>query len=352
MRRRPPPVLAVLAALAALAALPVFGPGARAAEPPPAADPASAAPSATAGEPPAPPAADPASAPPPPAPPARSATRPPVRPAPGAGHQARRERAREQAFERTEDAALPMTPGQLEALIRSLETTEAVSSAQSPPETVMTAEALNLNAARPPVVRVGQGFGTGILFTDRTGKIWPITAYQGFNRSLFDVSASTTSGDKDDLPTVLVVQPVASRGAGNLVVALKGLETPVVLTLALGQRAVDARKEYQLPLPGPNAAPEYRAARPGGVGGDLLNVLNGLPPSAAATRVQIGGVEPEAMAWRDGDALYLRTVAEVYSPEYRERATHPGGLRAYKLPDVPVLLVSFDGNLTEATLKE
>ena len=245
-----------------------------------------------------------------------------------------------------------MTPGQLEALIRSLETTEAVSSSQSPPEAVMTAEALNLNAARPPVVRVGQGFGTGILFTDRTGKIWPITAYQGFNRSLFDVSASTTSGDKDDLPTVLVVQPVASRGAGNLVVTLKGLETPVVLTLALGQRAVDARKEYKLPLPGPNAAPEYRAASPGGVGGDLLNVLNGLPPSASATRVQIGGVEPEAMAWRDGDALYLRTVAEVYSPEYRERATHPGGLRAYRLPDVPVLLVSFGGNMTEATLKE
>ena len=277
---------------------------------------------------------------------------PPVRPAPGAGHQARRERARERAFERTEDAVMPMTPEQLEALIQSLETTEAVSSSQSPPEAVMTAEALNLNAARPPVVRVGQGFGTSLLFTDRTGKIWPITAYQGFNKGLFDVSASTTSGDKDDLPTVLVVQPVASRGAGNLVVTLKGLATPVVLTLALGQRTVDARKEYKLPLPGPNAAPEYRAASPSGVGGDLLNVLNGLPPSAAATRVPIGGVEPEAMAWRDGDALYVRTVAEVYSPEYSERASHPSGLRAYRLPDVPVLLVSFNGHLTELTLKE
>lgn len=290
----------------------------------------------------------------PPAPGDSSATvpPPPVQPPPGAGHQARRERARERAYERTEDAVLPMTPAQLEALIQSLETTEAVSSSQSPPEAVMTAEALNLNAARPPVVRVGQGFGTSLLFTDRTGQIWPITAYQGFNKGLFDVSASTTSGDKDDLPTVLVVQPVASRGVGNLVVTLKGLATPVVLTLALGQRTVDARKEYQLPLPGPNAAPEYRAASPSGVGGDLLNVLNGLPPSVAATRVQIDGVEPEAMAWRDGDALYVRTVAEVYSPEYRERASHPSGLRAYRLPDVPVLLVSFNGNLTEATLKE
>jgi len=298
-----------------------------------------------------------ASAPPPDPPPAAggssaTAPPPPVQPPPGAGHQARRERARERAFERTEDAAMPMTPEQLGALIQSLSITEAVSSSQSPPEAVMTAEAMDLNAARPPVVRVGQGFGTSLLFTDRTGKIWPITAYQGFNKGLFDVSASTTSGDKDDLPTVLVVQPVASRGAGNLVVTLKGLETPVVLTLALGQRTVDARKEYRLPLPGPNAAPEYRAARPGGIGADLLNVLNGLPPSAAAVRVPIGGVEPEAMAWRDGDALYLRTVAEVYSPEYDQRASHPSGLRAYRLPDVPVLLVSFNGHLTELTLKE
>jgi intracellular multiplication protein IcmK len=339
-RRRFAAVLAVVLG-ASLAASSARAPAAAA--PPPDPPPAAGASSATAPPPDPPPAAGGSSATAPPS---------PVRPQPGAGHQARRERARERAFERTEDAAMPMTPAQLGALIQSLETTEAVSSSQSPPEAVMTAEALDLNAARPPVVRVGQGFGTSLLFTDRTGKIWPITAYQGFNKGLFDVSASTTSGDKDDLPTVLVVQPVASRGAGNLVVALKGLDTPVVLTLALGQRTVDARKEYQLPLPGPNAAPEYRAASPGGVGGDLLNVLNGLPPSAAAVRVPIGGVEPEAMAWRDGDALYLRTVAEVYSPEYDQRASHPSGLRAYRLPDVPVLLVSFNGNLTELTLKE
>ena len=284
----------------------------------------------------------PPAAPPPPA----------AKPPPGTGHQARRERARERAFEQTEDATLPMTPEQLEALVRSLETTETASLGHSPPETVMTAEGLNLNAQRPPVVRVGQGFGTSIIFTDRTGKIWPITAYQGFNRGLFDVSASTTTGNKDDLPNVLVVQAVASRGAGNIVVILKGLETPVVLTLALGQRTVDARKEYKLPLPGPNAAPEYHPASPGGIDAALLNVLNGLPPTAAARRVETGGVEPEAMAWRDGDDLYLRTVAELYSPEYSQRASHPSGLRAYKLAHAPVLLVSFNGNMTEMVIKE
>ena len=277
----------------------------------------------------------------------------PVSPAAGAtGPQARREQARERAFEQTEDATVPMTPEQLQSLIQSLDTAEAISSAHRPPETVMTAEALDLNATRPPVVRVGQGYGTSLLFTDRTGKAWPITAYQGFNDQLFVVSASTLTGDKEDVPSVLVVQPVASRGAGNLVVTLKGLETPIVLTLALGQNTLDARKEFKLPLAGPNAAPEYRAPSPQGIETGLLNVLNGLPPTASATRVEIRGVEPEALAWRVGKALYLRTVAEVYSPEYRQRASHPSGLHAYQLPDVPVLLVSFNGHLTELTLQE
>ncbi|NMQ21343.1 hypothetical protein E4P82_20340, partial [Candidatus Competibacter phosphatis] len=190
---------------------------------------------------------------------------PPLNPPVERGHQARRERARDRAFEQTEDTLTPMTPDQLHSLIRSLEITEAVAADQRPPEAVMSAEALNLNATRPPVVRVAQGFGTSIVFTDRTGAIWPITAYQGFNDKLFAVSASTTSGDKDDLPTLLVVQPVAGAGAGNLVVTLKALHTPVVLSLALGQKTIDARKEFKLPLAGPNAATEYHAASPTGI---------------------------------------------------------------------------------------
>lgn len=295
--------------------------------------------------------ADPAlAAPLPPGSPSVPPPAPPLASRPAA--QAQRERAREEAFEQLEDQAFPLTPEQLHTLIQSLEMTEAVSATHREPETVMTAEPLRLDAARPPVVRVGQGYGTSLLFTDRTGKAWPITAYQGFNERLFVVSASTITGDKDDLPSVLVVQPVARRGAGNVVVTLKGLETPIVLTLALGQNTVDVRKEFKLPLAGPNAALEYHAASPAGIETALLNVLNGLPPVAQAQRVTLRGVEPAALAWRTAEALYLRTVAEIYSPEYQQRAADPSGLRAYKLPDVPVLLASFNGQLTEIVMDE
>lgn len=268
------------------------------------------------------------------------------------GRQARREQARERAFETTEDALAPMTPEQLQSLIQSLETTEAISSSHHPPEQAMTTEALDLNAPRPPVLRVGEGFGSSVVFVDRTGKIWPITAQQGFNKNLIAVEASTVTGDKSDLPTVLTVQAKASAGASNLIVILKDLETPVVISLVLGQKTIDSRKAYKLPFPGPNASPEYHPSSPNGVGSDILNVLNGLPPVASATRVQISGGDPDAMAWRAGDHLYLRTVAEVYSPEPIDQSRHPSGLRAYKLSDVPVHLVSFNGNMIEITTKE
>ena len=154
------------------------------------------------------------------------------------------------------------------------------------------------------------------------------------------MSASTTSGHKDDLPTILVVQPVRRAGRRQPGRDAQGPATPVVLSLALGQKTIDARKEFKLPWPGPNAATAYHAASPTGIDAALLDVLNGLPPSAAAIRVQIGGVEPDAMAWRDGDALYLRTVAgTVQPPKYRQQASQPSGLHAYQLPDVPVLLM-------------
>ncbi|MEE4377685.1 MAG: DotH/IcmK family type IV secretion protein [Candidatus Competibacteraceae bacterium] len=270
-----------------------------------------------------------------------------------AGRQTLREDAREQAFETTEDQLMPMTPDQLQTLIESLETTEALSSMHTPPEMNQDSEPLDLNAAQPPILRVVQGYGTSIIFTDRTGRVWPLTGDQGFNEGLFSVTANSISGNPEDLPSVLVVQPLASQGTGNLVVTLKGLETPIVLTLALGQQVVDVRKEYKLPLPGPNAEPEYQAVSPRNIEPALLNVLNGLPPVASAIQVEVHGVEPEAMAWRVGDDLYLRTVAEVYSPEYSQRASNPNGLlHAYKLPHVPVLLVSFNGSMTEIITQE
>jgi intracellular multiplication protein IcmK len=177
-----------------------------------------------------------------------------------------------------------------------------------------------------------------------------MTAYQGFNTNLFVVAAHAVSGHPEDLPTVLVIQPTARYGAGNVLVALQGLETPIVLTVVLGQTQVDVRKEFKLRLAGPRAAPEYAPPAPAPVDRTLIDVLNGLPPQPDAQPVNLAGVEPDARAWRVGDYTYLRTLAEIYSPAYEDRASSPSGLHAYKLRTVPVLLASHRGQMVEIRL--
>lgn len=248
---------------------------------------------------------------------------------------------------------MPMNPEQIKTVIQSLETHERLASepASPPPEAVMEAELLDLTTRTPPVVRAAQGYGASVIFTDRTGRAWPMTAYQGFNPNLFVVAAHAVSGDKEDLPTVLVIQPTARYGTGNVLVALQGLETPIVLTVVLGQTQADARKEFKLRLAGPRAAPEYAPPPPAPVDRALIDVLNGLPPQPDARPVDLAGVEPEARAWRVGEYTYLRTLAEIYSPAYEDRASSPSGLHAYKLRAVPVLLASHRGQMVEVRVQ-
>ena len=269
------------------------------------------------------------------------------------GALAERERQRAQAHQRVLDLLMPMNPEQIRTVIQSLETHERLASepASPPPEAVMEAEPLDLAARTPPVVRAAQGYGASVVFTDRTGRAWPMTAYQGFNPNLFAVAAHAVSGDPEDLPTVLVIQPTARYGTGNVLVALQGLETPIVLTVVLGQAQADARKEFKLRLAGPRAAPEYAPPAPAPVDRALIDVLNGLPPQPDARPVDLAGVEPEARAWRVGAYTYLRTLAEIYSPAYEDRASSPSGLHAYKLRAVPVLLASHRGQMVEVRVQ-
>ena len=63
--------------------------------------------------------------------------------------------------------------------------------------------------------------------------------------------------------------------------------------------------------------------------------------------MNLAGAEPDARAWQVGDYTYLRTLAEIYSPAYEDRASSPSGLHAYKLRTVPVLLASHRGQMVE-----
>ena len=274
---------------------------------------------------------------------------------PPPGQYAAKERVKHGEYQRVLELLMPLQAQQIEQIIQSLDVNERLSSAPAspPPAPIMAVEALKLDARTPPVVRVAQGYGASIVFTDSTGKAWPMTAFQGFNDQLFVLRANSISGDPQDLPTVLTIQPTAPYGMGNALVTLKGLETPIVLTISLGQSEVDVRKEFRLAKPGPNARPQYAAAPlPPRAEPALLNVLNGLPPQASARAVALQGAEPEARAWAVGGHYYIRTRAAIYSPAYEQRSSSTTGIHAYKLRKTPVILASVDGAMTELLLED
>ncbi len=273
---------------------------------------------------------------------------------PAPGQYAAEQSRKNQDYQRVMELLMPLTPEQIERVIQALDVNERISSkpAELPPAPVMQVENLSLTARTPPVVRLAQGYGASVVFTDNTGQSWPMSAYQGFNDGLFVVKANTISGDQEDLPTVLTIQPTAAYGMGNALVTLKGLETPIVLTIALGQGQVDVRKEFRLALPGPNAQPQYREPLPARVEPALLNVLNGLPPLASAQPVSLQGAESEARAWQVGPHYYIRTMADIYSPAYEQRSSSPSGVHAYKIAKTPVMLASHNGAMTELLIED
>ena len=69
---------------------------------------------------------------------------------------------------------------------------------------------------------------------------------------------------------------------------LKGQDTPVMITLMPGQRAVDYRVDMRVPGLGPNASPTM-SSLPESANPQLLNFLNGIPPNAAKALTVDGG---------------------------------------------------------------
>lgn len=86
-----------------------------------------------------------------------------------------------------------------------------------------------------------------------------------------------------------MIQATSLYNVGNLAVQLRGLETPVMVTLISGQKAVDYRIDLRVPGNGPNAKALLGRSLPQSADPALLNILEGVPP-AGNTALKISGV--------------------------------------------------------------
>ncbi|MDI9817884.1 MULTISPECIES: DotH/IcmK family type IV secretion protein [unclassified Legionella] len=246
-----------------------------------------------------------------------------------------------QAFEGVTRQLFPLTPEQLMRLKQLYHASEYAQSATAgtPPKPTATSQFVNLSpGSTPPVIRLSQGFVSSLVFLDSTGAPWPISAYDLGDPAAFNIQWDKTGN-------TLMIQSLKLYTYGNLAVRLRGLNTPVMLTLIPGQKAVDYRVDLRVQGYGPNAkSMPMEEGIPPNVSDLLLHVLDGVPPPGSQRLTVSGG---DARAWLLNDRMYVRTNLTILSPGWIGSMTSADGMHAYEMQKSPVLLVSWHGKVMQ-----
>lgn len=238
----------------------------------------------------------------------------------------------QRAFANVVEKQLPMTPEQIISLHNAFEETQKV--AANPPDVparpATSSILVNLSPnSAPPVIRLGAGYISSLVFVDSTGQPWPIQAYSVGDPNAFNIQW-------DQKGNTLLVQADTFYKRSNLAVMLKDLNTPVMLTLLPGQTAIDYRVDLRIPGAGPNAT-YFQADLPNAADPILLDVLNGVSLRGAKALRVIGG-DNYSQAWLLNNKLYLRTSLTVISPAWKAIMSSIDGMHAYELQPSSVIL--------------
>lgn len=236
----------------------------------------------------------------------------------------------DEAFSGVVGQMLPMSPEQINRL-RSIFNESQKAAAMPPgipPRPVTSSVLVNLSPqASPPVIRLGAGYISSLVFMDSTGQPWPIQSY-----SIGDPTAFNIQWDKKS--NTLLIQASSFYKRSNLAVILNGLDTPVMLSLLSGQEVIDYRVDLRVPGLGPNAV-YVQNGLPDSANPILLDVLNGIPPKGSKTLKVSGG---DCQAWLLNNRLFLRTSLDVISPAWKSVMSSADGTHAYELQVAPVVL--------------
>ena len=186
-----------------------------------------------------------------------------------------------------------------------------------------------------PIVRIGSGMVSSLVFTDKSGKVWPITSYTLGDPAAFGVSWNKKSG-------VLMVQGKKLFGQSNVAVMLSGMKVPVMITLVLGQSKWDYLDYIQIQkyMPSDQGISTPKIAQAPSY---LTSVLNGVPPSGAKALRTTGSLGTSV--WEYNGKYLMLTQSTLLSPGFVSRADGPNGYHAYELQAAPYVILSNHGKI-------
>jgi intracellular multiplication protein IcmK len=251
----------------------------------------------------------------------------------------------EAAFNMMMQQNMPLTPQQVIRLRQLIDSSQRAAAIPPtvPPKPVSSTLIINLApGATPPAIRLAQSYVSSVVFVDSTGAPWPIAAYD-----IGDPKATNIQWDGKS--NILLIQAVTPYSAGNLVIRLQGLQTPITLELISGQRVVDYRTDIHVPGIGPNSSDlPTGTGLPESANQLLLSVLDGVAPPGSKVLNVRGG---DCQAWLLGDKMYLRTRFTVLSPGWVGKMSSPDGMYAYEIQRTSSVLISQYGNPVELKIE-
>ena len=258
------------------------------------------------------------------------------------------EEIRTEAFDAAITGMFPLSPDQIEGLLKRYDTTQRA--AQTPiyaaPRPEISVENISLDpGVAPPVIKTAVGNVTTINVLDATGAPWPVQ----------DV---TWAGDYEVVEPeegghIIRVTPMSHFARGNIVIRMLTLKTPLTMTLETGRDVVQYRVDARIPEYGPFAVAPIMQGGKSMVAGspDLTSILDGVMPGGAI-KLQVSGVDGRTTAYLLGDMTYVRTPLTLLSPAWQSSVSSADGMNVYALNSAPVLLLSDEGNFQRATLSE
>jgi len=259
------------------------------------------------------------------------------------------EEIRTEAFDAAITGMFPLTPDQIEGLIKRYDKTQkaATKPPYDEPKPEISVQNISLDPGMPPpVIKTAVGNVTTINMLDATGAPWPVQ----------DV---TWAGDYEIVEPeegghIVRITPMSHFARGNIVIRLLTLKTPLTMTLETGRDVVQYRVDARIPEYGPFAnAPLMQGAKSTLVAGspDLTSLLDGVMPGGME-KLEVAGVDGRTTAYTGGGVTYVRTPLTLLSPAWKSSVSSADGMNVYALTNAPVLLLSDGGEFQRATLKE
>ncbi|HJN37778.1 MAG TPA: DotH/IcmK family type IV secretion protein [Gammaproteobacteria bacterium] len=258
------------------------------------------------------------------------------------------------AFDSVKESLAPLDVKQIKDIRRLFNKIQRAGSFKEdvPPRPTSSSVVVDLSpGATPPVIRLAAGYVSSLVFVDSSGAPWPIKAYDIGNPQHFNVQWNQNIQDEkkgDSMLNTLLIQAQTLYREANLAVVLRGLNTPVMITLIPGQKAVDYRVDLRIPKLGPNAKPNI-VGLPSEGSPVLIDILNGVSPHQAKRHTLRGG---KGSAWTLGTRMYIKTPYKLVSPSWSTTVSGADGTsNVYEISKSSVLLMLDHGRLRKLTVE-